>query len=145
MTQSPLEQLHVLLPWQARARSHAAVRSRSRVPGGSCCARGGLGRASSPGRPCDGPGFEPGVDPRREVLNCRPSTGGRFKIRGHHSTRLRQIRPAELAHQSTVRSRVPPALVFLRKPRARAIQRAARELYPTRACLEFHMLEVMLF
>ena len=44
---NPLEQSHVLLPWQARARSHAATRPRSRVPGGSCCARGGLGRASS--------------------------------------------------------------------------------------------------
>ena len=40
--------IHALfsLPSQARARSHAAAGARSRVRGGSCCARGGLGQAS---------------------------------------------------------------------------------------------------
>jgi len=81
-----------------------------------------------------------GVAPRREVLNCRPSTGGRF-IRGHPSTRLRQIRPAvDGASHSPSRSRVPT-----KAPTARAIQRAARGLCPTRPCVEFRLLEVMLF
>ena len=43
-----LEQSHALpsLPSQARARSRAAASARSRVRGGSCCARNGTGQAS---------------------------------------------------------------------------------------------------
>lgn len=57
-----------------------------------------------------------GVAPRREVLNCRPSTGCRFKIRDHHSSRLHQIRPGVQAHMRSMVRRTAPTKAPSRNP-----------------------------
>ena len=107
------------LPSQARARSRAAASARSRVRGGSCCARSGRGQP----RPLEAdhatapaPYRKTGVAPRREVLNCRPSKGRRFKIRDHHSSRLHQIRPGVPAHMQPMVRRTAPTKAPSRNP-----------------------------
>ena len=140
---TPLEQSHALppLPSQARARSRAAASARSRVRDGSCCARCTLGQplplpletdhATAPA-----PYRKTGAAPRREVLNCRQSTGCRFKIRDHHFSRLHQIRPGVPAHMQPMVRRTGPTKAPFRNPCQSDADSRKSNVRLTRACAE---------
>ena len=75
-----------------------------------------------------------GVAPRREVLNCRPSTGCRFKIRDHHSSRLHQIRPGVPAHMQPMVRRTAPTKAPSRNPCQSDSDSRKSNVRLTRAC-----------
>jgi len=138
--------MFVFLPSQARARSHAAARLAQSCPGRILLrARRAWPCLPSRGRPCDGPGFVPVNRGRPSARSAELQAIHRRPLQNPWSP-LHKAPPNPTCKQSTVRRTIPPDLVFLREPqRARAIQRVAKEEFPTRAYLEFHLLVVMLF
>ena len=77
-----------------------------------------------------------GAAPRREVLNCRQSTGCRFKIRDHHSSRLHQIRPGVPAHMQPMVRRTAPTKAPSRNPCQSDSDSRKSNVRLTRACAE---------
>ena len=129
-----------LLCHRKQERGPVRPRARAVVSGVDLAARA-TGLAKPPPLEADhatapAPYRKTGVAPRREVLNCRPSTGCRFKIRDHHSSRLHQIRPGVPAHMQPMVRRTAPTKAPSRNPCQSDSDSRKSNVRLTRACAE---------